>query len=98
MLPTGFGNAVVVQCVLAISDEDVHAAHFFIRDHDSVERRPVGKYMDHLGDIRRIQRYIVERARRTGVPVIENVNVDQAAAEVMELVVQAAERAREVVR
>jgi 2-phosphoglycerate kinase len=98
MLPASLPGAIVVQCVLAISDEDVHSAHFFIRDRASDERRPVSKYVEHFGDIRRIQRYIVERARRTGVPVIENTGIDRAAAEVMELVVAAAEREQAVVR
>jgi 2-phosphoglycerate kinase len=97
MLPRTLPSAVVVQCVLAISDEEAHAAHFFIRDRLSEERRPVAKYLDHLGEIRRIQRYIVDRAHRVGVPVIENTDFERAAADVMELVVAAAEHEREVV-
>jgi 2-phosphoglycerate kinase len=97
MLPRTLPSAVVVQCVLAISDEHAHAAHFFIRDRSSEERRPVAKYLDHLGEIRRIQRYIVDRAQRVGVPVIENTDFERAAAQVMELVVAAAEHQREVV-
>ncbi|MFN2628270.1 MAG: 2-phosphoglycerate kinase, partial [Gaiellaceae bacterium] len=95
MLPA-IDGALVVQCVLEITDEVTHSSHFFIRDATS-ERRPVAKYLDHLRDIRRIQRYIVERARRTGVPVIENMDVERATSEAMELVVSAAERNREAV-
>jgi 2-phosphoglycerate kinase len=97
MLPTGYEDALVVQCVLHISEEALHEAHFLIRDAASDERRPTTRYLEHFGDIRRIQRYIVERARKLGVPVIENRDAERATAEVMELVVSAAERMRETV-
>ena len=97
MLPTRYAGALVIHCVLHIAETAHHEAHFLIRDAASDERRPTSKYLDHFDEIRRIQRYIVERAKRTGVPVIENRDVAQATAEVMELVVSAAERVREVV-
>ena len=53
------------------------------------------KYLEQLDDIRRIQTYIVARRDATGVPVIENANPDRAIDEVMELVLRAAERARQ---
>jgi 2-phosphoglycerate kinase len=42
-----------------------------------------------------LQRYIVDRAEREGVAVIENENADRATAKVAELVLSAAERTRE---
>jgi 2-phosphoglycerate kinase len=89
-------NALVVQCVLAIDDEDAHASHFMIRDAASGGTRPVDKYMDRLEDIRRIQRLIVSRARRNGVPVIENTNMERAISSVMELVLSGADRLQHV--
>ncbi len=50
------------------------------------------KYLEQLDDIRRIQTYIVGRARREQVPVIENANVERTIDRVIELVMQAAER------
>jgi 2-phosphoglycerate kinase len=85
-------NALVVQCVLAISHEKVHASHFWVRDLSSEGVRPVDKYLSQLGEIRRIQDYIVGRARRAGEPVVENVNVELAVGTVIELVLAAAER------
>ena len=85
-------GALVVQCVLAIEDEEVHAGHFWIRDAASGGVRPVEKYLDSLGSIRRIQSFIVEQARRTDVPVVENENMEDAIAAVMELVIEGAER------
>jgi 2-phosphoglycerate kinase len=79
-------DATVVQCVLSIQDESEHAAHFWIRDATSQGLRPVEKYLERLDDIRRLQEFIVERARETGVPVIENSNVDETVSAVIELV------------
>ena len=89
-------GALVVQCVLAIEDEDTHASHFMIRDATSGGVRPVDKYMDRFEEIRRIQRLIVSRARRNGVPVIENMNMERAISSVMELVLSGAERLQRV--
>ena len=97
MLPGSYDGALVIQCILHIAEEAVHEAHFLIRDAASDERRPTSKYLDHFREIRRIQRYIVDRARKTGVPVIENTDVARATADVIELVVSAAERTREAV-
>ncbi|HYX88572.1 MAG TPA: hypothetical protein VE753_04320 [Gaiellaceae bacterium] len=91
MLPKEIEGALVVQCVLAIDDAEAHAAHFWIRDTDSDGVRPYEKYLDAFDDIRLVQTYILGRARKHGVPVIENGNIDDAIAEVMELVLAAAE-------
>lgn len=84
-------GALVVHCVLAIEDERIHADHFWVRDIASEGLRPVEKYLDALADIRFIHDYIVERARRAGVPVVQNSNVDVAIGTVMELVLASAE-------
>jgi 2-phosphoglycerate kinase len=55
----------------------------------------MAKYLDRLEDIRRIQTYVSGRARREGVPVVENANVDRSIDQVVELVMHAAERSRE---
>jgi 2-phosphoglycerate kinase len=89
-------NALVVQCVLSIEDEEAHASHFMIRDASSGGTRPVAKYMDRFDDIRRIQRLILSRARRNGVPVIENSSMERAISSVMELVLSGADRLQHV--
>jgi 2-phosphoglycerate kinase len=91
MLPKEIKGALVVQCVLSIEDAEAHAAHFWIRDTDSEGVRPYEKYLDAFDDIRLVQTYILGRARKNGVPVIENGNIDDAINEVMELVLTAAE-------
>jgi 2-phosphoglycerate kinase len=91
MLPREIEGALVVQCVLAISDAEAHAAHFWIRDTDSEGVRPYEKYLDAFDDIRLVQAYIMGRARKHEVPVIENGDIEQAIGSVMELVLAAAE-------
>jgi 2-phosphoglycerate kinase len=90
MLPKEIEGALVVECVLAIDDSEAHASHFWIRDTDSEGVRPYEKYLDAFEDIRLIQTYILGRARKHGVPVIENGNIEAAIGEVMELVLSAA--------
>ncbi|MDX6507297.1 MAG: 2-phosphoglycerate kinase [Gaiellaceae bacterium] len=90
MLPPIKG-ALVVQCVLAITDAEAHASHFWIRDTDSDGVRPYEKYLDAFDDIRLVQTYILGRASKHDVPVIENGNIEDAIGEVMELVLNAAE-------
>jgi 2-phosphoglycerate kinase len=55
--------------------------------------RAYEKYLDCFDDIRLVQAYILGRARKNDVPVIENGNIEEAIAEVMELVLAAAEPA-----
>ena len=91
MLPREIEGALVVQCVLAINDAEAHASHFWIRDSDSDGVRPYDRYLDAFDDIRLVQAYILGRARKHEVPVIENGNMEDAIGEVMELVLSAAE-------
>ena len=91
MLPREIRGALVVQCVLAINDAEAHAGHFWIRDTDSEGVRPYEKYLDAFDDIRLVQAYILGRAKKHEVPVIENGNMEDAIGDVMELVLSAAE-------
>jgi 2-phosphoglycerate kinase len=96
MLPRSIEGALVVECVVAIENEETHAGHFWIRDMSSDGVRPLDKYLDRIGDIRYLQDFIVERAQVEGVPVIENSDREKAIGTVMELVLAAADRARTV--
>ncbi len=91
MVPTVEG-ALAVQCVLEIESEEVHEGHFWVRDGATEGLRPVQRYVDALDDIREVQRFIVGRARRNDVPVIENSDIDATIASVMELVLESVER------
>jgi 2-phosphoglycerate kinase len=98
MLPPEIEGALVVEFVLAIEDVEAHASHFWIRDTASEGIRPFERYLESLGDIRRIQTCILERAHKAGVPVIENGSIEEAIAAAMELVLESAERVEKVGR
>jgi 2-phosphoglycerate kinase len=83
-------GALVCQCLLAISDEEEHARHFWVRDAHSEGLRPVDKYLRALPAIRSIQAHLLERAARFGVPVIENRSREEAVAGVVDLVLASA--------
>jgi 2-phosphoglycerate kinase len=84
-------GAIVVHVVVQITDEDVHRLHFHVRDSATGGVRPMAKYLDSLDDIRRIQSYLVSRARREGIAVVENMNVERTIDEVVALVVDSAQ-------
>ena len=95
MLPRIEG-ALVVQCILAIEDEEEHTTHFMVRDAGLDGLRPHAKYIDRLDDIRRVQNHIIERAKRHEVPVIANNDIRGAIDSVLELVLSSAEQVQRV--
>jgi 2-phosphoglycerate kinase len=92
MVSTAFPGAFVVQCVVAIEDENLHRGHFWVREYATEGLRPLEKYLDSLPQIRQIQEYLVERARRHDVPVIVNDSLDRAIGDVMDLVLRRADQ------
>jgi 2-phosphoglycerate kinase len=96
MLPLEIEGALVIQCQLAVYNEEVHASNFFVRDLATEGVRPVEKYLHSLGEIRQVQDFLLKRARKSSVPVIENENVDRTVGAVIELVLEGAERVQGV--
>jgi 2-phosphoglycerate kinase len=94
LLPSQLDGALLVHVVVEIADEEVHRMHFHVRDTATGGIRAMDKYLDRIDDIRRLQTYVVGRARRESVPVVENANVERTIDTVIELVMQAAERER----
>jgi len=95
MLPR-IDGALVVQCILAIEDEEEHSTHFMVRDAGLDGLRPHQKYIERLDDIRRVQDHIVGRALRHDVPVIMQTDMRDAIDEVLELVLASAEQVQRV--
>jgi 2-phosphoglycerate kinase len=87
-------GALLVHVVLELGDEDVHRSHFHVRDGATGGLRPMAKYLERIDDIRRIQTYVCGRARRDGVPVVENADVDATIDRVIGLVMDAADLVR----
>jgi 2-phosphoglycerate kinase len=75
-------RCVVVEAVVVVRDEDMHRAHFTARGAE----RPAERYLLRFSQIRKLQGHLVQRAEALGVPVVENVNIDRALTEVMDLV------------
>jgi 2-phosphoglycerate kinase len=81
-------RCVPVEAVLVVSDEELHRAHFSMRVGD----RPADRYLERFEQIRKLQRYLVQKAEARGVAVIDIVNIDQALARLMDLVLDAVSR------
>ena len=64
LLPKELEGALLVHVVIEIADENVHQLHFHVRDSTTGGVRAMDKYLGQLDAIRRIQTYIVGRARR----------------------------------
>jgi 2-phosphoglycerate kinase len=92
MVATDYPGAFVVQCIVAIEDENLHRSHFWVRDYSTEGLRPLDKYLDAVPQIRQIQDYLVERAHRFDVPVIVNDSLDRAIGDVLDLVLRRADQ------
>lgn len=82
-------RGVVVEALVTVEDEDMHRGHFSLRG----GQRPKDRYLAHFHQIRKLQEHLAGKAADAGVAVIDNVHVDEALQEVMDLVLAAAGRA-----
>ena len=87
--PDAAGEAVIVNLVVAVDDEDLHRSHFYVRAHET-RARPQERYLQSFPNIRKVQKYIRSLALRNGVPIIQNYNLDAALAAVIDHVVETA--------
>jgi len=79
-------DAIVVEVILRVEEEDRHRTHLAGRSQKQPDR-PAERYLQHLDEIRRIQDELVRRAEEAGVPVVSAYALDQTVAEVTRLVV-----------
>jgi 2-phosphoglycerate kinase len=77
--------------VLRVEEAETHRGRFMIRDSATGGLRAMDKYLDQIGEIRRLQECIVERAERHGVPVIESTSLERATSALLDLVLSHAE-------
>jgi 2-phosphoglycerate kinase len=92
MVAVEFPGAFVVQCVVAIEDENLHRSRFWVREYATDGLRPLDKYLEALPQIRTLQDFIVERAHRYDVPVIVSDSLETAIGDVLDLVLRHADQ------
>ena len=80
----GVPDSVTVQVVLSVEEGDEHLHRFAVRARSSA--RPAGRYRDGLDSIRRLQEHVVTTARRVGVPVLENEQLDSTVRRILDLI------------
>jgi 2-phosphoglycerate kinase len=83
-------RCVVAEAVLVVEDEELHRAHFSRRP----GARPPERYLAGFADIRVLQTWLADRARESGVVLVENANLDDALARIMGLVLDAVSEVR----
>ncbi len=84
-------SAIVVHCILFVTDVNQHRSRFWTRDVATDGLRPVEKYLEGLPEIRLVQGHLLDRARRHAVPVIEVGSVDDAVGQILDLVLARAD-------
>ncbi|MEO2116951.1 MAG: 2-phosphoglycerate kinase [Methanocaldococcus sp.] len=68
-------NPHVVFIMLTIYDEKLHKMRFYARG--KVSSRPTERYLKHFKIIRMINDYMVETAKKKGIPVVENIKISE---------------------
>lgn len=81
-------EAVVIQLILTVQDEDRHRGHFYVRDQETDGVRSLARYLDNIDKIRRVQDYLMEKALEEGIPVIDNESIDKTINTVMGIVLE----------
>ena len=79
------GQAVVVQVVVTVDDEQLHRNHLLVRAHE-VRNRPSDRYLDFFANIRKQQKYVKSLALQQGVAIVPSNNLDVTLTRVIDLV------------
>jgi 2-phosphoglycerate kinase len=85
-------RCVVAEALLVVEDPELHRGHFRARP----GTRPAERYLAQFDAIRELQDHLAERARKNGVAVVANNNVDESLTALMGLVLDAVGRLREI--
>ena len=73
---SGGDQALVLPMVVAVKDPELHRSHFLVRERATSGHRAVERYLQGFQEIRKIQEFILERARAEGTLVVDNVSID----------------------
>ena len=82
-------GVTVIELVLNVTDPEKHRSHFGLRELQTRQRRSSVVYLEHFGEIRILQDFMVARAEEEGVSVVETSDFDQAVEQAIELVLSA---------
>jgi 2-phosphoglycerate kinase len=85
-------QAVVVQLLVTVDDEEQHRSHFLLRGQESASRPPE-RYLEFFDNIRKLHGYLTSMAVEHDVPLVPSYNLDATLSNVIDLVVQRALRA-----
>jgi 2-phosphoglycerate kinase len=84
-----FKDALVVELVITVDDEEAHRSHFYIREVQTDGNRPFEKYREDFGDIRLLGHYIEDLAREHDTPLIHSHELDRTVSETLEHILSA---------
>ena len=69
-------DVLMLQLVVAVEDPNLHRSHFLVREQQTAGRRAIARYLRSFDEIRKIQGFILDRARAEGTLVVNNLNID----------------------
>jgi 2-phosphoglycerate kinase len=69
-------EVVLLSMVIAVNDPKLHRSHFLVREQETSGRRAFARYLREFEGIRKVQDFILERAREEGTLVVDNVSID----------------------
>lgn len=75
-------EAYVLHLMLSTLDRDIYLERFPKREEWSVDRKSQ-RYVENFGHIWQIQDYLLEMARQTGTPIVENLHFDDTVAAIL---------------
>ncbi len=88
-------DVVLLQLIVAVRDAGLHKSHFLVREQETSGRRAIARYLRNFDEIRKIQDFILERARVEGTVVVDNHNIDDTLGLVVDALYDVIERSEE---
>ena len=92
--PGGLGAEVLLlSLIVSVQDAELHRSHFLVREQQTSGKRALERYLRSFGDIRKIQRFILDRAMAEHTLVVDNVSIDDTVGMVVDALYGVIEKA-----
>ncbi len=92
--PGGLGAEVLLlPLIVSVQDAELHRSHFLVREQQTSGKRALERYLRSFGDIRKIQRFILDRAMAEHTLVVDNVSIDDTVGMVVDALYGVIEKA-----